>query len=61
MPKSSVHYTVVPNSTSNLAQPIRFRNLDTEVELNANVDVAGHLYNLGELDGLLGRGLQIVN
>jgi hypothetical protein len=36
-------------------------NLDTEVEFDANVDVSGHLHNLGELDGLLGCGLQVVD
>jgi hypothetical protein len=49
------------HSRYNPPQLVRLRNLDTEVELDANVDVAGHLYNFGELDGLLGCGLQIVD
>jgi hypothetical protein len=33
------------------------RSLNTKSELDANVNVTGHLDNLGELDGLLGCGL----
>lgn len=36
-------------------------SLNTEGELDANVDVAGHLDDLGELHRLLGGGLQVVD
>lgn len=35
------------------------RRLDTEGELDADVDLAGHLDDLGELDGLLGGVLEV--
>lgn len=37
------------------------RRLNTEGEFDADVNVARHLDDLGELDGLLGGGLQIVD
>jgi hypothetical protein len=37
------------------------RNLDSEGELDADVDVTGHLDDLGELDGLLGGGLEVLD
>jgi hypothetical protein len=35
--------------------------LETESEFDADINVAGHLDDLGELDRLLGGGLQIVD
>lgn len=35
--------------------------LDSKGELNADVDVTGHLDDLGELDGLLGGGLEVLD
>lgn len=35
--------------------------LDAEGELDANVDLAGHLDDLGELDGLLGGVLEVLD
>lgn len=35
--------------------------LDTEGKLDANVNLTGHLHNLGELDGLLSSRLQVLN
>lgn len=35
--------------------------LDTKSELDADVDVAGHLDDLGELDGLLSGVLEILD
>jgi hypothetical protein len=37
------------------------RRLNTESEFDADINVAGHLDDLGELDRLLGSGLQIVD
>jgi len=37
------------------------RSLNTKGELDADVDVAGHLDDLGELHRLLGGSLQIVD
>lgn len=35
--------------------------LDAESELDADVDLAGHLHHLGELDGLLGGVLEVLD
>ena len=35
--------------------------LDAESELDADVDLAGHLDDLGELDGLLGGVLEVLD
>lgn len=35
--------------------------LDAEGELNTDVDLAGHLDDLGELDGLLGSALEVLD
>ena len=35
--------------------------LDTEGEFDADIDVAGHLDDFGELDGFLGGGLEVVD
>lgn len=37
------------------------RSLNTKSELDANVDVARHLDDLGELHRLLGGGLQVID
>jgi hypothetical protein len=37
------------------------RNLDTKGELHTDVNLTGHLDDLGELDGLLGGALEILN
>jgi hypothetical protein len=37
------------------------RCLNTESKLDANVDVACHLHNLGELNGLLSGRLKVVD
>lgn len=36
-------------------------SLDTESEFHANVNFAGHLDNLRELDGLLGGVLEVLD
>jgi hypothetical protein len=36
-------------------------SLNTKSELDANVNVTGHLHDLGELDRLLGGGLEVVD
>lgn len=35
--------------------------LDSKGELDADVDLAGHLDDLGELDGLFGSALEVLN
>lgn len=35
--------------------------LDTQGELNTDIDLAGHLDDLGELDGLLSSALEVLN
>lgn len=37
------------------------RDLNTKGEFNADINVSGHLDDLGELDGLLGGDLEILN
>ena len=37
------------------------RDLNTKGEFNADINVSGHLDDLGELDGLLGGNLEILN
>lgn len=37
------------------------RELNTKSEFNTNVNVSGHLDDLGELNGLLGRNLEILD
>lgn len=39
----------------------RVNSLDAEGELNTDVDLAGHLDDLGELDGLLSGVLEILD
>lgn len=41
--------------------PTKRRSLNTKSELDANIDVAGHLNDLGELHRLLGGGLQVID
>ena len=36
-------------------------DLDTQGELNTDIDIAGHLDDLGELDGLLGGVLEVLD
>lgn len=43
---------------------LRYRSescLDSKGELDADVDLAGHLNDLGELDGLLGGVLEVLD
>lgn len=37
------------------------RPLDAQSELHANIDLTGHLDDLGELDRLLGSALEVLN
>jgi hypothetical protein len=57
----SVHARYGPQQARQRRQSRTGNDLNTESELYANIDVASHFDNLGELHGLFSGALKIVN